>query len=356
MDVLAFGLANGSLVFGRASDLAPGNPLLIRHGHTGRINSVSVAPKTNSFLTGGNDGTARLFPPIRYCQAKDFDKGGPVSRIDWQSHFLASASQQRVRMIDVNTDDAVFDHRQTDVHEVRIAPATGLIATIHTDRENSEQSEILEVRKIDDKSLLWTTKLPIRSHRLAIDRQGKQISLQETSGVVIRDLSTGEVKHRLPHPAEPVESEFCSTDQRLISIAQDGIIRVWNSESGTLIRQHQAGRTACHLLSVATDDQSMAVLSDGNITVLDLSTWTKIAEIPTRENLRELILLESGESIAVLFESGLSIWRVLDGSEVLDFRDDHPVDAMARSPDGDQIATQKSQIINVLDGRRMPDR
>jgi WD40 repeat protein/serine/threonine protein kinase len=144
---------------------------------------------------------------------------------------------------------------------------------------------------------------------------------------------------------------FNPTGQYLASGSRDGVIKVWDLESGQPLRTFRAGEVMAHSVAFSPDGQRLAcACSDGSLKIWDLQAEKEPVDWkahPSRVNC--VVFSPDGQRMASsCFSYGwegeppggdVKVWDAVNHKEILTLQ--HPLGALrlAFSPDGSRLAT-----------------
>jgi polar amino acid transport system permease protein len=122
------------------------------------------------------------------------------------------------------------------------------------------------------------------------------------------------------HDAAVIEVAFVPDGSSLISVSQDGQVRLWNIASGQMDRELSTGDGFLVDADVSADGTSLAVLrEDGNVQVWDLTTGQEIQSIAPGQEARLVVALNADGTLVAAGEgTGIKIWDTQTGSQVHD--------------------------------------
>ena len=144
---------------------------------------------------------------------------------------------------------------------------------------------------------------------------------------------------------------FCPSGRSLLTVAHDRRLRIWDVQSLS-VSEEQAldGGEIPSDLAVSADGESVAVIGK-ELHLWNRSNRTWSGTVSLQAVPRAVALLGRGEVVAAQESSGIRLYRVSDGAELLDLRGHVPLERMAVSPDGSILALQKDMFLDFLDGR-----
>ncbi|MGH9886943.1 MAG: hypothetical protein ACREBE_15555, partial [bacterium] len=208
---------------------------------------------------------------------------------------------------------------------------------------------------------------------------GAALVTTDDSSAALWNAQTNQLRVRLPHGDTVYESVFSSDGRQLITAAGDGIVRIWDTASGTLVRQLQragikprffvvarspddqlvaaiglggaatyvwnaaSGALVAELAQDASEGPSIAFSADGrwlatggsNARVFNTATW---GELPFagRSGVRAVSWDPRGPRLLTAGANGdESLWSIPSGGRIHHLRDvGEPIDALDFSPDG----------------------
>ncbi len=220
------------------------------------------------------------------------------------------------------------------------------------DTKTGQELRRFTLGKTDIKTASYTIQLASDNATAAITTGNNQTWLW--------DVSTGGLLNRLPSGTVVTQRALFSADHtKLISASQDGILRVWDLESGTLavnLNQRDAGYQSMVLSeSQGRSGGTRAIMGglDGSIYVWDIDE-TKVYEIQEfmGQPAKQIALLPDGQQMLTFgprradgqLVSRLTLWDVKTGTMIRTFegRDTYVPQALAVSPDGRTALTGSS--------------
>jgi WD40 repeat protein len=165
--------------------------------------------------------------------------------------------------------------------------------------------------------------------------------------VMAWDLQTGSVLWTVQPEDCGVHSVAFSPDGEQLASAMDDGVRVWNAQTGALIRhvrRVQGNFLAYAVAFSPTGDLLASGHSDGSIVLWDTQTWTVDRILSEQSeygyNVTSVAFLPGGNMLASGgWDKRAKIWDLQTGALTLTLNRDDFVTAVAVSPDGDLLAS-----------------
>ncbi len=136
---------------------------------------------------------------------------------------------------------------------------------------------------------------------------------------------------------------FLPDHQRLVSGGYDGIVRIWDLESGHVLSTLQAEtQDEVRAVAVSADGTRVAVCQDRTVRIWSLATQTLERSVDYGEaHAAAIAFAPDGQTLAVGDDSGLvKLWNVSTGDAIRTLRGHHEtIHALAYSPDGSLLAS-----------------
>jgi WD40 repeat protein/serine/threonine protein kinase len=214
----------------------------------------------------------------------------------------------------------------------------------------------------------------------AFSPDGKQVVTTDDLGARLWDAETHRLWLALPHGDVVYQAVYSADGARLFTACGDGAVRIWNTQTGTLVRELRFGDakpryyvvgttpdeklvaameidgTVAHvwdantgaalveLRSEALGYSSLAFSADGrwlaasggnDVRVFNTSTWARVVTVPG-PGIYSLSWDKHDARLSTGTATGdVSIWSIPDGRRIHHLREiGEPVDAIAFAPDG----------------------
>ncbi len=305
--------------------------LVVEESHVDRVPAVDFGPDGRIAATGSWDGTVRLW---------DARTGAQLRRL-------------------------VYSDRPMNLTAVRFSPDGRTLAAVGNHREKVVSVVgAVKVWKVATGELLRDFRFPGLSMSIAFSADGKQLAVgsmntlgavgEEPGGLIrIYDVEAGKEAGQLEgHGQTVLAMSYTPQGERLVSVAQDWSIRVWNVATFKEDRNVRIDEVPSAALS---GDGSLAILSSRK----EMSRWNVASGAKakdfdlgadTRFGPRRLalspdkrLLVTDGKSAsrgASLFTASVRLWSVAEGRELLSIAcPDGMAAAFAFSPDGRKLAS-----------------
>jgi WD40 repeat protein len=147
----------------------------------------------------------------------------------------------------------------------------------------------------------------------------------------------------LPHPEGVRSARLALADTRVVTVCQDGGVRIWSGESGAEVDRlpHPS-----HVEAIAVADEACLIAtagSDGHVRLLPMDQRAEPRLLPAAGEARCVAFSPDQQLVASGSVDGLvTVWRVADGSPLARLRHGEDVHSVAFSPDGQLLLTAAS--------------
>ena len=359
--ILASGSRDGDIVLWDVESQTPiGNPLL---GHKNCVNSVKFSPDGRTLASGSWDNTIRLWDVESRTQIGDPFLGHKncVMSIDFSPDGtqLASGSlDNSIILWKVNPDPQVGEeiHFNESINSFDLGPDGKAIIvsefrklwiidwttmTQVGDPIESSENVIHAFYSADGKTAttigvktiqIWdlashqqTEQIPFAAEGIAYDvsLDGKKAALGDNNGTILLfDLTAPEkAGQTLLYNKREISSLAFSADGTLLaSTADNGVVAIWDAQTGKLIEPVIPGFQSPSALAFSPDRKILAVgASDNTITLWDTATHQQIAGDLNGHTvgISELVFSPDGRYLASGSESGeIILWDVLTHQQI----------------------------------------
>lgn len=228
-------------------------------GHTDRINSLSLCPENDHFLSASNDRTVRLWnisqagcvaectlPPTAEAPLAAFDGTGMVFGVTAQ-----------------NVNEGHYLH----MYDARNHTA-GAFAELKIPQASLSQAIVQAAPTMPLEQANALALMPF--HSMQFNASGNQILMGSTGGgmSVLLDGFEGTVQKVLINPQTPATTPavscFTGDDQCVLSGNTDGSIDVWQVDSGSIVQRLDAGNAGGSIDSLAFNPAYQQFVSGGS--------------------------------------------------------------------------------------------
>lgn len=228
-----------------------------------------------------------------------------------------------------------------DQHVTCLAPYLDPIA-IFSENERLLLKSDTGILVLNLKSMQEELKMeaPMQLSKAALSPDGETLawSLGDNSIQLIQ-VSGWTVMHTLiGHPDPVLDLLFSPTESKLFSTSHDGIVRAWDSRTGTSFPPIEVGGEVVGI-GVSPDGKTLAVvLSDGPVQLWDLATGQQVSILSGTGgyDTSEPVFSPDGQYIAVDLATGIYIWALPSGREI--WTNVANSMSVAYSPDGSYLA------------------
>ena len=373
---------NGSLIVAlgdseiRVADrFEPGWPGEWRRGHFRTVMSIA-APADGSFLvSAAQDGEIRFWPQFQNFSriVAASDKGGAweidprLYSVQWREEFLAADFQRGelsiYRMPDRRWERTIPKDNDDDF---ALSPS-GRLLLVH------ERSGLTTCYQVNTGTVLWSKSFPpnpsrARSDSCAIDKSEEFAMITCEDELIIVSVENAEIVQRLGHPDKLNRVQFverAGNRPAAISTCNDTLLRIWDVETGVLLKLHPVRSNLISSLAVSNDRRFIAIIIGGdnpvvNVWKLEDMALTGVVPITSQLGPGSLgfeinkVAFLTPSKIVVRSSSGFSLWDVQDEAELMAFPEYDRAGEFAISPDGQQIAVPQRGWIRLIDGRSQP--
>ena len=350
--------------------------LVLKHrlvGHVAEIRGLCFSPDQKFVVSGGRDGTVRLwdaaegkfvkslFPNIGvvYCvQVSPDGKLLAVGGGDWNMGAIKVYDFQSGQLLTEITKFGGFVHALDFADDSRtLAAGSGdksvsiwRLEDVESSASAERSSEAPVVPEITTAARLLTGNSGA-GFSIAVSRDGKQALVGHfNEGVSLWDLGEGKQIRELAGPRKAVHSVmFWPDGKHALAASEDASIRLWNLETGEEVRQFQghSGRVDCLalsrdaalLLSASADYQANR---DNSVRLWDAATGQELRRFRQPVGyIRDAVFSHDAQRAYAAGAGLTSIveWDVATGEAVHRFRQmPTPHISLAISPDGRLLA------------------
>ncbi|MCA9137176.1 MAG: WD40 repeat domain-containing protein [Planctomycetales bacterium] len=346
-----------------------GSPRAVIEAHRGAVRDVAVHPDSNRFATCGDDGYVRIWgQPIADANSHepthafliDPDARVPATSIVFtadQKELICGASDGKIHQWNLANGERVrtiYAHVGSDAQiivEVAVTPNSQTLLSLGRD-------QTLRSFKLSDGSALKVMHHPTAVRSLSVSPDSSRVAVACDDGIVrLWDLDSGTLLQAIPtHAAAVVNVTFAADGQSIVSASSDHSLQVTKP---SIIRAMQVHDSAIRSMAiygggsgvVTCDRQHVVMTNTSNGTeirsyrVMNNDSATADANAKTDVTYREIEpsavdVRSDNQRVAVGTESGeVYVWNANNGeSPILSLQVDFAVTAITYSPDNRQLA------------------
>lgn len=289
-------------------------------GHDGPATAVAYAPLGTLVLSGGADGTLRIFDPLRLQVSQELvghSEAVTALDIDAEEKLFASGSKDRcVRIWDLSTREVRHQLRafSDEVSDLAFSPDGEKLAAVSHDQTVAvfETATGKELTRIE---------LDVPLCAVTFHPGGKRLFVGAANSVIHAfDTETWEAEGK-PFKGTHgnwVTSVACSADGKgLASACLDTSVSFWDQKKGKEKSSFKGGRAWVKSVQMAPEAGYLFAGSrDGTVAVYNVETGEREAELRTHgEPINDLAIFARGTRLAAACDDGsVQLWA-LQGME-----------------------------------------
>lgn len=320
-------------------------------GHAAPVCCVAFSPDGESFATGGDDGTVRIWDTATRRQISQLTgHTGKVYAVSWSSSgaSLATAGNDgTARVWDIATGQQreLVTEDPGPVYAIAYSPDERTAAIAGSDGIVWLAAAV--IGPWDRATGLVSTKLAGHTgpvHGVAYSPDGRTVATAGVDGTArLWAAATGKETAQLNPQAGPVSAVAYSPDGTILATAGlDGTACLWDAATGE--RQVQFTQTSGPVYAVAwsSDGTTLATAGDGTAGLWDAATGQQRLALTGHAGWVEGIAYRpDGTTVATAGEDGtIRLWDAATGQQTARLTGHtEPVLAVAYSPDGTRLAT-----------------
>jgi len=287
-----------------------------RKVHEGAVNTVDWHPEQRLIVTGGVDGMVRIWRPADVAPVDEFGIGAAVNRARWD------AGGNRILIAGEDGSIHVWDREeQRRIFEIKAYPFPGTTTDISW---YGESRQFLSAGLIGFSSQGLLT----AAHLWNINDSSLPLPIQTFGG------HSSMIRHTALNLTNDPQKA------RLATGSDDGIVRIWDVQSGLLLNALYGHTTAVSGLVWLSETELLTADSIGQMIRW---SFTRTGELPLRDEYEARVsVLQwlAGDLILSAAHDGQGhLWRATDGEIVMPIQHAGQIDGARVHPDGSQLLT-----------------
>ena len=320
-----------------------GTPIGPKMSHDEALTAVRFSPDGLKLVSASRDFTARIWDP---------DTGQPLTAplrhagpVTW-----AEFSPDGERIVTAGDDNRarIWAFNQPSGQTIRL-PHHGVVFDAAFDVSGNQiatasQDRTMRIWRWDGNRWIGQATIHNTPVKEVMWSSGSKsvISITEQHQVLIQDPAETIIQYRLPHPAPITSRAIHPIRQELATGAGDGIIRLWDTHEGTLLRSIHKHQQAVTALEYSPDGRFLASGSkDQQVYLWDDSEETPLWG-PVRQNgsITSLSFHPDAKTLVTSDTNGTAIIRAsTTGEQTARLEHAGPIHFVSFSPSGRSIVT-----------------
>lgn len=337
---------------------APGKTVCYLRGHLDAVLSVDMAPDFSCLMSASADETVRLWTresltdyswdlPGSDCE---HFTGLDRPRCTADRFVVGLESRGNLQSGELNVYRLAKHERITHVK----VPGSGAVTYSDPDSRliYGEETGKVTCFSVPEGKALWTTTIEEVTPNVHIACRENLAGMSSGHSLFLLETVGGQVTHRLLHPDKVYETTFWSAPDGtsiIITACADGNIRLWNTETGTLVREFFAHRAGVRSLAVSRDQQwLLSGGEDRKVRLWNLRDFQEQAAFSHKVMVRQVGFLT--DDLILTKSDVVKIWSISEQVEMLSFPQICDGGGFAIAPSGEQFFAQQGGRIRLLDG------
>jgi len=326
--------------------------LYVETGNSDNIRAISISPDNKFLISGGNDGTIKLWDLIKKIELKTFNTEHTFSTTVFLSDsktFIAGDTGGNITFWDVTTGIELRKYKlhNRPINSVIISPDNKWLASIE---DNFPVIKILNIATEEKYEIISDNAGFVTS--VAFSPNGKTLAATGRDGTVkLFDVETREkIKTFFGHQNISWTVAFSPDGKMLASGGWDGTIRLWNVEKGLEINALDVKNT---VLSVKFSPGGETFISDVSDTALKLWDVKSGSELKTfgsadNEHTETAVFSPDGTKIIVADEKVIKFWDIKAAIEISQLKGlAEETSFIGFSPDGKTLVIPSDHAISL---------
>ena len=325
------------------------SPNFSGHGSINQDDEVYQAifsPDGRFVLSGGNDSSIKIWDSSTGALVHTFwDHTDTINSIDFSpdgKSFLSASMDGTVTVRNFDTHEKYLTilSQSGSIYDAEYSPDGKLIATANKDCNVSlwEVSSGLLAREYSFSG--WSCS----AYDLAFSPDGKSILVSDHTSLYLLDVATEEAKKDI-NTSNVYRLAFSPDGNFYVTSSLDGLVSLWNSQTGDLIRTFRGLTKVVYSLAFSPDGKSLAAVSeDKHLKIWNVNSGIEINDIPfEKQYVYSLSFSSDGKYIAAGASDGSTILILSETGEIIQKLDIFlDTSSIVFSPDGKYVAAADS--------------
>jgi WD40 repeat protein/cell division protein FtsB len=174
---------------------------------------------------------------------------------------------------------------------------------------------------------------------VAVDGNGERIASGGGNAILIQDIFSGDIIHRLLHEDLVYTISFSPDGTLLASGSRDMTIRIWDTVSGEEIRKNNQDGVV-NSVAFSPDGRYVAAGSEQTISVWKVDTGTEVARMSVHTGpINKVVFSNDGNYLVSADTITARVWDIATSEEISRVKHDSMVRSVAISPDGSYVVS-----------------
>ena len=287
----------------------------VLHGHSDLVRGLVPLPDGNTFLSGSDDGTVRSWQlHLSDPTTVQLNVGAPAESLAWtpdgNTLFAGLRSGEVLAVKDSRHPESTLLGRHSGT--VRgIAIGADSRSMLSVDEAGEGKWWDLEQRRQSG-----SIPLPADISQVTLVASDQLIAYTRKASLAAVNVRTGEERWRFEHP-ETVQT-IVPYGTSLVTTCNDGVVRCFDSVTGTLLRQTAAQCAIVRGMDISRDGQRLATVStDKTVRIYDFPTFAPQSKFSHSEDMHRVFFIDDDRRLLVCDQSFVTIVNPATGQTVL---------------------------------------
>ncbi|HUG91469.1 MAG TPA: protein kinase, partial [Planctomycetaceae bacterium] len=252
-----------------------------------------------------------------------------------------SAEESRRRLVDAHVTSGMRLVEQGDLHGALPWLAEALRLDEH-DPARAANHRLRLAAALDNSAklvALWVAEEG--AYRVEFCPDGRHVASGGTSGLLVRELSTGQITAEFARGASVYDFVFSPDGKYVATAGQDGSARVWALTAGEPVTPELRHSAAVNSIRFGAEGRRVVTASDDRTAgIWDSSTGELVRSFPHAGHVQSAVFSPDGLRLVTASQGDLRVWDVADGRQVFPTM-------------GVDLAPRRIEVAFSSDGRRI---